>query len=194
SDSSLTGISDQKRRESKSAPYRDTRYATLLAAKGSFLRDFDNDNPPKTITDPSQKLLNRKQALPQNSLFRDNLFKRFCQEIEDRNKAMIIQDISHLLVPLAKNLVIYGDKHLDILIENVNKAWAGSIPVKSPQPQPDYSVGFSRSAFTKEQLNKLALFVSSVFDTSFFVATYRMYFPFLTCKVKCGTSALDVAD
>lgn len=107
---------------------------------------------------------------------------------------MIIQDISHLLVPLAKNLVIYGDKHLDIFIENVNKDWAGSIPVESPRPQPDYSVGFSRSAFTKEQLNKLAHLVSSVFDTSFFVATYRMYFPFLTCKVKCGTAALDVAN
>ena len=34
----------------------------------------------------------------------------------------------------------------------------------------------------------------AVFDTSFFVATYRMYFPFLTCEVKCGTAALDIAD
>lgn len=134
SDSSLTETSNQKRRENKSAPYRDTRYATLLAAKGSFLHDFDNDNLPKTITDPGQKLLNKKQALPQNSLFCDDLFRKFCREIEDRNKAMIIQDISHLLVLLVKNLVIYGDKHLDILIENVNKAWAESIPLESPRP------------------------------------------------------------
>jgi hypothetical protein len=26
------------------------------------------------------------------------------------------------------------------------------------------------------------------------MATYYMYFPFLTCEVKCGTAALDVAD
>ena len=31
-------------------------------------------------------------------------------------------------------------------------------------------------------------------DTSFFMATYYMYFPFLTCEVKCGAAALDVAD
>jgi hypothetical protein len=80
------------------------------------------------------------------------------------------------------------------LIENVNDGWTGSIPVEGPRPQPDYSVGFRRSAFTNEQLNKLDPLIGSVYDTSFFVATYRMYFPFLTCEVKCGASALDVAD
>ena len=72
--------------------------------------------------------------------------------------------------------------------------WTGSIPVEGPRPQPDYSVGFRRSAFTDEQLNRLDRFIGSVFDTSFFVATYRMYFPFLTCEVKCGAAALDIAD
>jgi hypothetical protein len=66
--------------------------------------------------------------------------------------------------------------------------------VEGPRPQPDYSVGFRRSAFTDEQLNKLDPLIGNVYDTSFFVATYRTYFPFLTCEVKCGASALDVAD
>lgn len=26
------------------------------------------------------------------------------------------------------------------------------------------------------------------------MATWQMYFPFLTCEVKCGATALDVAD
>ena len=29
---------------------------------------------------------------------------------------------------------------------------------------------------------------------TYFMATTRMYFPFLTCEVKCGAAALDVAD
>ena len=194
SDSSLTGSGDQKKRESKSAPYRDARYTTLLAAKGSFLYDSGDDNPPKTVTDPGQALLDKEQTVPQNSLFRDELFRRFCREIEDRNEAMIIQDVSRLLVPSAKNLAIYGERHLDHLIENVNEGWTGSIPVEGPRPQPDYSVGFRRSAFTEEQLKKLDPLIGTVFDTSFFVATYRMYFPFLTCEVKCGAAALDIAD
>lgn len=84
------------------------------------------------------------------------------------------------------NLAIYGNKQLDVLIENVNEAWTGSIPVEGPRPQPDYSVGYRRSAFRDEQLHKLKPLIGSVFDTSFFVATYQMYFPLLTCEVKCG--------
>ena len=194
SDTSLTGSSDQKKRESKSAPYRDTRYNTLLEAKGSYMREFDDDNIPKNIKDLCQKLLEGDQIVPQNSLFRDDLFKRTCREIEDRNEAMIIHDLLGLIVPSAKNLAIYGARHLDHLIENVNEDWTGSIPVEGPRPQPDYSVGFRRSAFTDEQLNKLNPLIGSVYDTSFFVATYRMYFPFLTCEVKCGAAALDIAD
>jgi hypothetical protein len=29
---------------------------------------------------------------------------------------------------------------------------------------------------------------------SLFMGTYYMYFPFLTCEVKCGAAALDIAD
>lgn len=29
---------------------------------------------------------------------------------------------------------------------------------------------------------------------TYFMATTQMYFPFLTCEVKCGAAALDVAD
>ncbi|KAL8658844.1 MAG: hypothetical protein Q9202_007409 [Teloschistes flavicans] len=194
SDSSLTESSTQKSRDIKSTPYRNPRYTTLLELRGSFLRDFDDDDPPTTVTNPGRDLLDAEQVVPQNSLFRDDIFRRFCREIGDRNEAMVVQDVSRLLVPSAKNLAIYGDRHLDILIENVNEAWTESIPVEGPRPQPDYSVGFRRSAFTDERLYKLGSLVGSVFDTSFFVATYRMYFPFLTCEVKCGAAALDVAD
>ena len=45
-----------------------------------------------------------------------------------------------------------------------------------------------------QQLNKLDPLVGTVYNISFFVATYRMYFPFLTCEVKCGTVALEIAD
>lgn len=194
SDSSLTDSSNQKSRDSKSTPYRNPRYKTLLETKGSFLRDFGDDDPPTTVTNPGRDLLGAEQAVPQNSLFRDDIFRRFCREIEDRNEPMVVQDVSRLLVPSAKNLAIYGDRHLDILIENVNEAWTESIPVEGPRPQPDYSVGFRRSAFTDKQLHKLGPLIGSVFDTSYFVATYRMYFPFLTCEVKCGAAALDIAD
>ena len=194
SDSSLTGSSDQKKRESKDAEYRDTRYTTLLAAKESYIYDFDDDDIPNSTKDLCRTLLTTDQIVPRDSLFRDDLFKKTCRKLKDRNEAMIIRDITRLIVPSAQNLAIYGATNLDHLIESVNEGWTRSIPVEGPRPQPDYSVGFKRSAFSVEQLNKLNPLLGDIYDTSFFVATYLMYFPFLTCEVKCGAAALDVAD
>ncbi|KAL8652277.1 MAG: hypothetical protein Q9210_002775 [Variospora velana] len=194
SDSSLNSSSHQKSRESKSAQYRDARYTTLLAAKGSYMSGFRQHDIPTSTKDLCRTLLATDQIVPQDSFFRDDLFTKTCSKLEDRNEAMIIQKIGRLIVASAEDLATYGATNLDHLIESFNEGWMGSIPVEGPRPQPDYSLGFRRSAFTDEQLNKLDPLVGSVFDTSFFVATYRMYFPFLTCEVKCGAAALDVAD
>jgi hypothetical protein len=99
-----------------------------------------------------------------------------------------------LIVPSAETLATFGAKHLETLIESVNEGWKNSIPVTKTRPQPNYSVGFRREAFTEDQLKRLEPFVGGLTDRSFFMATYYMYFPFLTCKVKCGAAALDIAD
>lgn len=187
--------SDQQPREKKSFVYRTAKYATVLATKGSYMKEFK-----RGITDASKRhylaLLEAKQTTPNDSLFRDDLFKALCEKIQDRNEAMVIQDITRLIVPSAQNLAIYGDIGLDHLTESVNEGWNSAIPVYGPRPQPDYSVGFSRSAFTDEQLEKLKPLVGEIEDlyTSYFMGTWRMYFPFLTCEVKCGAAELDIAD
>ncbi|KLU89203.1 hypothetical protein MAPG_08177 [Magnaporthiopsis poae ATCC 64411] len=107
-----------------------------------------------------------------------------------------MQDITRLIVPSAESFATFGAKQLDILVESVNEGWDNSVPFTSPshRPQPDYSVGFERNAFTRDQLAKLSPFIGNFLfrDQSYFMATYYMYFPFLTCEVKCGS--LDIAD
>ena len=193
SDSSLNGSSDQKSRESKSAKYQNASYTILLERKGSYMdkSDLDITNGSKDLC---QRLLKLEQGLPKDSLFRDDLFEKTCRKIKDRNEARVIQDIARLVVPSAETLATYGSTHLEHLIEGINECWTGNIAVEGPLPKPDYSVGFRRSAFSNEQLKKLDPLIGTVFDTSLFVATYRMYFPFLTCEVKCGAAALDIAD
>ncbi len=121
SDSSLTGSSNQKKRESKSVAYRDTRYTTLLEGKGSYMREFDDNDIPEDVKDLCQTLLKRDQTVPQNSLFRNDIFKKTCRKIEDRNEARVIQDIAQLIVPSAETLVTYSATNLDDLIEGVNE-------------------------------------------------------------------------
>ncbi|KAI4088940.1 MAG: hypothetical protein L6R37_008121 [Teloschistes peruensis] len=193
SDSSLNSSSHQTNREKKSAPYRTVRYTTLLEGKGSYMYKSDL-GITKGSKDLYSRLLGLEQAIPMDSLFRDDLFEKTCRKIEDRNEARVIQDIARLIVPSAETLATYGATQLDRLIEGVNEGWTGNIAVEGPLPKPDYSVGFRRSAFSDEQLKKLDKLIGSVFENSLFVATYRMYFPFFACEVKCGTAALDIAD
>ncbi|KAL8722333.1 MAG: hypothetical protein Q9225_001181 [Loekoesia sp. 1 TL-2023] len=196
SESNLTP-SDQQPREAKSAPYAKSSYATILATKGSYMGEFNLD-----IVDASKRLcrnlLEKKQTVPRDSLFRDDLFKKTFRKIQDKNEARVVQDITRLIVPSAESLATYGTTNLDCLVESVNEGWNSAIPVYGPRPQPDYSVGFGRSAFTEGQLKKLEPFVGDILFgskyTSYFMATWYMYFPFLTCEVKCGAAALDIAD
>ena len=193
SDLSLASSSDQTNREKKSASYRTALYTTLLEGKGSYIYESDLIFT-KGSKDFYQRLLELEQAVPKDSLFRDNLFRKTCRKIQDRNEARVIRSITPYIVPLAEDLEILGAIHLEHLIEAVNEGWTASISVEGPRPQPDYSVGFRRSAFIYEQLKKLNPLIGSIYDTSFFAATYRMYFPYLVCGVNCGAAVLDVAD
>ncbi|KAK1244405.1 hypothetical protein MKX07_003204 [Trichoderma sp. CBMAI-0711] len=186
--------SDQRPREEKTAQYRDSRYETLLATKGSYMvkSKLDIAEESKALC---ESLLEGHQAYPENSLFRDDIFDLTCLKIQYKNEERILKDISRLIVPSAENLATYGATHLDILRESVNEGWNNSIPLTGTRPQPDYSVGFSREAFTEEQLDRLSPFIGDIFtDVSFFMATYYMYFPFLACEVQSGAGSLDVAD
>jgi len=195
SESSLQTPSDQLPREVKSAQYRTVEYEIGLEKKGSYMREFDDDIP-EDIKTFCKNLLEAAQTLPQDSLFRDNLFKKTCEKIRNRNETMVIRDIGSLIVPSAQTLATYGATHLNHLYECVNEGWNSVIPFHGTRPQPDYSVGFGRSAFTEEQLEKLEPFVGEIGSKAltYFMATTRMYFPFLTCEIKCGAAALDVAD
>ncbi|OAA34696.1 hypothetical protein NOR_08325 [Metarhizium rileyi] len=192
--SSLTP-SDQRPREEKSAPYRNPRYESLLGTKSSFMvkSSLDIISSSKSLL---ETLLKAQQTIPVDSLFQDDIFEATCQKIHNKNEARVIQDISRLIVPSAESLATFGAKHLNILIESVNEGWNNSLPLTGTRPQPDYSVGFTREAFTDSQLAKLSPFIRDFIsgDQSFFMATYYMYFPFLTCEVKCGAAALDIAD
>ncbi|OAT02938.1 hypothetical protein, variant 1 [Blastomyces dermatitidis ER-3] len=116
------------------------------------------------------------------------------QESRD-GKSASTEDISRVIVPSAESLAVDGAKTLKHLVESVNEQWSSSIAFCGPRPQPDYAVGFGRSAFTEDQLKTFEPFLGYDPDTysSYFLATFYMYFPFLTSEVK-GTAALDIAD
>lgn len=156
------------------------------------------DKHGKDITDKSkrlcQKLLETPQTPPQDTLFKDELFEETCDKIHHRNESRVIRDIASLIVPSAEILATRGAKHLRILTETINEGWNNSVPLLGSRPQPEYSVGFKRESFNRDQLWKLQPWIGGLDDQSLFVATYDMYLPFMTTEVKSGAAALDIAD
>ena len=186
--------SDQRPREEKSAPYRNPSYPTLLETLG----DSYMDEYKLGITGASkalhEDLLKKECTTPKETLFRNDVFDTACRNMRDKNEARIILDFARLLAPSSESLAAFGATELDILVESVNEGWNNSIPITSPRPQPDFSVGFRRSVFSDDQLSKIQPLLGDFSSLSYFRATYYMFFPFLTCEVKCGATGLDLAD
>ncbi|KAF2245184.1 hypothetical protein BU26DRAFT_386315, partial [Trematosphaeria pertusa] len=186
--------SDQQPREQKSAPYKHPRYEGQLRERGSFMGKYEEGITAES-KELCQKLLRASQSPPEHTLFDDDLFEDTLELIKGRNETRVIRDIAQLIVPPAEILAIRGAKHLKILRETTNAGWNNAIPFCGPRPQPDYGLGFKREAFNREQLQKLQPFIGNELeDCSYVAATYDMYLPFLTSEVKCGASALDIAD
>ncbi|KAI4125960.1 MAG: hypothetical protein LQ347_005163 [Umbilicaria vellea] len=182
SDISSTSLGEEKDPAAKSQ-----RYENTLRSAGIWM---GLPELPTTKT-CCQTMLDVEQPIPKDSLFGDDLFETTCENIRNRNKARVIQDVARLIVPSAETLTTYGATHLKHLIENVNEGWIKSIPlVNGPRPQPDFSVGLRRTAFTSDQLKKLKLFVGDWKTASRVMATDKMYFPFLTSD----NEALNIAD
>ena len=156
------------------------------------------DRPPHRISDACVKLctqlVDTEQPVPKDSLFRDDVFETTCSSLRNENEAGILLDIIRLIVPSARHLAIFSVEKLNILIEKVNCSWLKCLPLIKTRPQPDFSVGFGMSAFSKNQVNKLRPFVGEYYDQCSVMAQEDMYFPFLTCEVKCGGEGLNIAD
>ena len=204
SQSTLQATSDQLPRDSSNSQYNTLTYKVKLERMGSYMREYSDTGSDNGGTRDKaahaetycRSLMETEQTVPQDSLFRDDRFKKICIKIEGRNEAIVLQDIGRLIVPSAENLAIYGATHLEHLHETVNEIWTRMIEYAGTLPKPDYAVGFKRSAFTDEQMNKLLPLVGE-FESrlpTYFIATAWMYFPFMTCEVKSHSANLEVAD
>jgi len=85
------------------------------------MREFDNNNISENFKTFCKNLLKTAQTFSQNCLFRDNLFKKTCKKIRNRNETIIIRDIDSLIVSFVQTLAIYGATHLNHLYKCINE-------------------------------------------------------------------------
>lgn len=186
--------SNHMTRDEKSAPYRDPMYEEQLKLKGFDMR-IDLDGPNQKSLEMVQTLLEQQPTVPQDSLFAEHKFKGACEMMRNRNEARLVRDVATLIVPSPEIMDLDGNLDGKDLIESVDEGWNLTEPITPVRPQPDFSVGFKRDAFTEEQLDKIRpILGDSRSLVSRLRATWNMYLPFVASEIKCGSGALDVAD
>lgn len=179
--------------DDKSVVYRSPGYAQDLELKGESYLFESSEGITEDDELLCQRLLNTVQTIPQDTLFRDDLFNVTCRKIKQRNQARMIEDVSPLIVPSTETLATYGATELKDLVFSVNERWDASVSITETRPQPDRCVGFGASAFTWPQRSRLRQYIGHFVPVglvSVFLATWRMYFPFFACEM----GGLDVAD
>lgn len=140
-------------------------------------------------------LLNKKQTISQNTLFRYNLFDEICENVQNKNKIIIIRNIISFICFFVQILRIYDVKHFNNFYEIVNENWNNMIEFENIFSQSNCSIKFERFAFIQKQLNKLKSFVKE-FDFKIiinFIITTRMYF-FFICEMKCDVVVFDFGN
>ena len=115
--------------------------------------------------------------------------------VKGKKMATVVRYILPQLVPSPKIRALRRASQLEILNETINESWINAKWCCNRRPHPDHSIGFDREAFNPEQMERLQPLIGTQLDEeSQFTATYDTCFPFLTTEVKCGATALNVAD
>jgi hypothetical protein len=99
---------------------RDRLYEKILAAAKIYMDDGDEITTIDACTAFCKTLLDITQSTLKDTLFRDDLFTKTCLRLRNENEAMVLRDISLLIVPPAEILHALGDEQLEHLTGHVN--------------------------------------------------------------------------
>lgn len=175
-----------------------------------LIMDSDDDDFSDDETETEHRLIQESKMILQdlmqmrregqpNARFHPEAVKSLLKRLHGENKRGIIQELHPVICPSAGVLrdINFKDKTLreryDLVVNQWSEPWSNysSLLPEFCVPLPDYCVGFSWKAFSKDQLGKLNIIAD---NRTSFKPTTRMYFPFLTCEVTSAFGPLGDAE
>ena len=182
----------QRVREGKLPMQYTGNYEKWLLAAGL---DMDRIRGKDHISEESRKLCEELKTISRTTIkpiiYPSETIYRVVNQCKDRNEAIVLRDITPMIVPPITSLYFGGNDNLEHVIDEVNANWDIRCVLAGPRPRPDLAVGLSSTAFTFDEINKLNCYAAIDNWARF---TDNMYFPFLMCEVKCAEGGLDAAD
>lgn len=83
----------------KSAPYKNPSYETVLKKEAGSYMDKYKPGVTEASKTLCQALLDNKQIIPKDTIFRDDIFDDSCAKLRGRNEARIFKDCTLLIAP-----------------------------------------------------------------------------------------------
>ena len=177
-------------RATKNSIYKNPRYPTVMASKGSFMHESSHGPLPEE-RDLCKRLLVETTPPPDDPVFEPQRLLRLRTLLQDRSELRVCIDLHPRLVPSAEMLALQHPHDFENLVEGHNDRWLDAVVFYKKLPQPDRTVAYPLSSFTVAERRKLGLVPECA---SWFTTRDGMMFPFFTCEVKCGKEALAIAD
>lgn len=163
--------------------------------------DYDKKTEHRLVQERKnllQELTQKRDDGPSSGPFRSTAVNSLLDRLHGENKADIIRELHPIICPTAGYFRdISEDQTLweqySLLRHECSERWMNyQSPLPGlPVPRPDYYVGFSWTAFSKDQRDKLDAIAD---DKISFKPTSAMYFPFLTCEALSSYESLSKAE
>ncbi|ODH52423.1 hypothetical protein GX48_01486 [Paracoccidioides brasiliensis] len=194
SNGSLNTASETSSREAKSRPYTDKNYDTYLETNGCFMYDHDDgiDGDSRSVC---HQILSANPEVPKETVFQEGVFESRVEGCKGKMRLELFTLLRVQLISVGSHSRIWLSVWMKVgrarfLLMNLNNY------------HELYSLYKLRSLrdphnFDYHGRSRIMLWVSPgrLFgDTSFFMSTAFMNFPFMTAEVKCGKAALYIAD
>ncbi|KAL5341801.1 hypothetical protein BJX70DRAFT_357954 [Aspergillus crustosus] len=190
-------------REARDEVYDDKRILEYLGKLSVEIEPLDLGLDSRSAQ-ICRSLLCKNCHIPESlTRYQDGYFDFILSKLRSSNETGILQLVRDLLLPSTDMANHYGLLLANNLVESLAEPWECSVPLDDqspdfaerfiqclpgvkynvPIPQPDHSVGLSKTSFSSRQHLKMQPYITSGL-ISYFKGTPKMFFPFFTAEVK----------
>ena len=186
-DDTFGGSGLTSRRSTKStANVNDKDYRESLEYRNIYI---DSHDPPLELMRRAEEITSRPRASPEMDDATARELSKRVRRVQSKAEDDIIQQLGSYIIPSMQTV---PDQRLE---QCRNQWWCNSVPVPLdpvvlanplplPRPKPDLAFGYSKTAFSREQLSTIKLLVDEESGCSYAVPDQMLQFPFLSVEFK----------
>jgi len=185
--SSIESTTSASRESEKStASVHDTDYRDALSYRNIYI---ESERPPMELMLRAHRIISRQRLSPEMDDATVQKVKENARKLQNEAEDKIIKQLAPHIIPAMTEI---PDLRLEM---NTDQQWFNSIPIPLdasilttplplPKPKPDLTFGYSRAAFTRNQLGTIDLLVDDQFGRSHAIPDQKIRFPFLQVEFK----------